>query len=82
MMPDVGQRAPKKWADSNFTKITNHQYWEIFLSLLVRDEVNFLFIIVDFSVIRLIKAGIFSLFHRGAFTEKAVSTLKLSSSTF
>jgi hypothetical protein len=59
----------------------NH-HWEIFVSYLVRDGVVFLFIIVDFSVISLIKADIFSLFHRGAFPEKAVSTLKLSSSTF
>jgi hypothetical protein len=36
------------------------------------------FIIDDFSVISLIKADIFSLFHRGAFPEKAVSTLILS----
>jgi hypothetical protein len=48
----------------------------------VRDGVNFLFIIVDFSVNSLIEADIFSLFHRGAIPEKAVSTLKLSSSTF
>jgi hypothetical protein len=47
---------------------------EIFASLLVRDGENFLFIIVEFSVISLIKADIFSLFHRGAFPEKAVST--------
>ena len=46
------------------------------------DGVNFHFIIVDFSVINLIKANIFSLFHCGAFPGKAVSTLKLSSSTF
>jgi hypothetical protein len=44
--------------------------------------VNFLFIIVEFSVINLIKAYIFSLFHRRAIPEKAASTLKLSSSTF
>ena len=55
---------------------------KIFVALLVRDGVNFLFIIVDFSVISLIKADIFSLFHRGDFPEKAVSTLKLSPSTF
>ena len=61
----------------------------------MRDGVNFLFIIVDFSVNSLIEADIFSLFHRGAIPEKvvhlfhrgaipekAVSTLKLSSSTF
>ena len=47
-----------------------------------RGGLNFLFIIIDFSVISLIKADIFSLFHCGAFPEKAVSTLKLSSSTF
>ena len=47
-----------------------------------RDGVNFLFIIVDFSVISLIKADIFSLFYREAFPGKTVSTLKLSSSTF
>jgi hypothetical protein len=56
-------------------EITNVSHWEIFVSLLVRDGVNFLFIIVDFSVISLIKADIFSLFHRGAFPEKAVSTV-------
>jgi hypothetical protein len=48
---------------------------KIFVSLLVRGGVNILFIIVDFSVISLIKADIFSLFHRGAFPKKAVSTL-------
>ena len=63
-------------------KITNDSHWEIFVSLLVRDGVNFLFIIVDFSVTSLIKADIFSIFHRRAFPEKAVSTLKLLSSTF
>jgi len=47
-----------------------------------RDGLNFLFIIVDFSVISLIKADIFSLFHCGAFPGKSVFTLKLSSSTF
>jgi hypothetical protein len=51
-------------------------------TLLVRDGMNFLYIIVDFSVVNIIKADIFSLFHRGAFPEKAISTLKLSSSTF
>jgi hypothetical protein len=75
MMPDVGQRAPPK--------IANDSHWEIFLLLLVRDGVNFLFIRVDFYVISFIKAYAFFLFHRGAFLEKAVSTLKLStSSTF
>ena len=44
---------------------------------LYHDGVNFLFIIVDCSVISRIKADIFSLFHR-----RAVSTLKLLSSTF
>jgi hypothetical protein len=83
MMPDVGQRAPKKVSGLEFCK--NHQWTiigKIFVSLLVRDGVNFLLIIVDFSVISLIKADIFSLFHRGDFPEKAVSTLKLSPSTF
>jgi hypothetical protein len=55
---------------------------EIFVSLLVRDGVNFVFIIVEFSVISLIKVDIFSLFPRGAFPEKAVFIFKLSSSTF
>ena len=82
-MPDVGQRAKKKKVCGlEFAKITNDSHWEIFVSLLVRDGMNFLFIIVDFSVISLIKADVFSLFHRRAFPEKAVSTLKLSSSTF
>ena len=71
-MSDAGQRPPKK----NFANITNDSHWEILVSLLMRD-----FIIVDFSVISLIKVYIFSLSHRGAFTEKPVSTLKLSSST-
>jgi hypothetical protein len=72
----------KKGGGLEFAKITNDSHWEIFISLLVRDGVNFLLIIVDFSVISLIKGDIFSLFHRRAFPEKAVSTLKLSSSTF
>ena len=55
---------------------------EIFVSLLVRDGINFVFIIVEFSVISLIKVDIFSLFPRGAFPEKAVFIFKLSSSTF
>jgi hypothetical protein len=42
----------------------------------VRDGVNF--IIVDFSVISLIKADIFSLFHRRAFPEKAKVLKELS----
>jgi hypothetical protein len=75
MMPDVGQRAPQKSGRTRILEITNVSHWEIFVSLLVRDGVNFLFIIVDFSVISLIKADIFSLFHRGAFPEKAVSTV-------
>ena len=82
-MPDVGQRTQKKSGRTRILqKITNDSHWEICVSLVVRDGVNFLFIIVDFSVISLIKADIFSLFHRRAFPEKAVSTLKLSSSTF
>ena len=82
-MPDVGKRTPKKKVGGlEFCKITNDSHWEIFVSLLVRDGVNFLFIIVDFSVTSLINADNFSLFHRGAFPEKAVSTWKLSSSTF
>ena len=55
---------------------------EIFVSLLMRDGVNFFFIIVEFSVISLIKVDIFSLLPRGAFPEKAVFIFKLSSSTF
>jgi hypothetical protein len=62
-------RHPRKVEDDSF-KVD----WEIFVSLLVRDGVNFLFIIVDFSVISLIKADIFSLFHCRAFPEKVVST--------
>jgi hypothetical protein len=84
MMPDVGQRAPKKKVGrlEFLQKSPMTVIWEIFVSLLVRDGVNFLFIIVDFSVISLIKADIFSLFHRRAFPEKVVSTWKLPSSTF
>jgi hypothetical protein len=82
MMPDVGAKGSKrKGVDYNFSKITNNSHWEIFVSLLVRNGVNFLIIIVEFSVINLIKADISTLFHREAFPEKAVSTLKLSSST-
>ena len=63
-------------------KITNDGHWEICVSLLVMDGVSFIFIIVEFSVINLIKAHIFSIFQRRTFPEKAVSILKLSSSTF
>ena len=68
--------------DNNFAKITNDSRREIFVSLLVRDGMNFVFIIVEFSVSSLIKVDNFSLFHRGAFPEKEVFIFKLSSSTF
>ena len=71
MRSDVGQRAQKGGLE--FCKITNDSHWEIFVSLLVRDGVNFIFIFVDFSVISFIRVNIFSLFHRGAFPEKAIS---------
>ena len=82
MRSDVGQTGLQKWGDWNFANITNDGNQEIFVSLLVRDGVNFVFIIVEFSVISLIKVDIFSLFHRGAFLEKAVFILKLSYSTY
>jgi hypothetical protein len=44
-----------KYLNINDSKITNDSHWEIFVSLLVRDGANFLFIIVEFSVISHIK---------------------------
>jgi hypothetical protein len=43
-----------------------------FLLLLVRDGVSFPFITDEFSVTSHIKVDTFSLFHRGAFPEKAL----------
>ena len=74
-----GKGPPKKCGR---TRILQKSPMRNICSLLVRDGVSFLFIIVDFSVNSLIKTDIFSLFRRGAFPEKAISTLKLSSSTF
>ena len=49
MMPYVGQRAPKKkMGGLEFAKITNDSHWEIFVSLLVRDGVNFLLLLMTF----------------------------------
>ena len=82
-MPYVGQRAPKKkMGRLEFCK--NHQWQSLGNICVIAGEgwSELSFIIDDFSVISLIKADIFSLFHRGAFPEKAVSTLILSFSTF
>jgi len=74
MRSAVGKRTPKG-GNYNLAKITNDSHREIFVSLLVRDGMNFVFIIVEFFAIRLIKVDSFSLLHRGAFPEKEVFLL-------
>jgi hypothetical protein len=51
-MPDVGKRTQKKKVGGlEFCKITNDSHWEIFVSLLVRDGVSFLWQNVDLNKI-------------------------------